>query len=112
MSHPSVMVLDDDEATLELVPYILKRELPGLVVEPVQSPLMALARLQARDYGVLLTDLCMPEMNGLSVLTKATALCPETAVVLVSSQPKPESVTHALQRGACDFLPKSVSREE
>jgi FixJ family two-component response regulator len=112
MSHSTIMVLDDDAATLEVIPYTLRRELPDLRVETIQSPLAALDRLKARDYGLLLTDLRMPEMDGLTVLREAKTVRPETPVILMSGLCSTEHLTAALGGGAFDFLPKTGNREE
>jgi CheY-like chemotaxis protein len=112
MSHSTVLMLDDDAAILETIPYALRRELPELEVEPILSPLAALDRLKARDYGLLLTDLRMPEMDGLTVLREARAVRPETPVILMSGLCSTEHLTAALEDGAFAFLPKTGSQEE
>lgn len=112
MSRSTVMVLDDEEASLECIPYFLRHECPELDIEPIRSPHAALDQLRSRDYGLLLTDLQMPGMDGLDVLREAKLVRPETPVVLMSGHTSMEILTLALRDGAFDFLPKTLSRDE
>ena len=97
---------------MELVSYALSRELPAIEIESVLSPGTALRRLEIRDYGVLLTDLYMPEMDGLALLDKARIVRPETPVILMSAQLTLRHVTSALRGGAFDMLSKAAGRQE
>jgi DNA-binding response OmpR family regulator len=106
------MVLDDDEANLELLPYALSCEFPHLDIDPVLSPIEALQQLGARDYGLLITDFRMPEMDGLTVLQKARTIRPEISVVIMSSQFTIVQASLALDHGAFDVLPKRINRGE
>jgi CheY-like chemotaxis protein len=112
MSRSAVMVLDDDEANLELLPYALSCEFPHLNIDPVLSPIEALHHLEARDYGLLITDFRMPEMDGLTVLQKARTIRPEISVVIMSTQFTIVQASLALDHGAFDVLPKRTNRVE
>ena len=62
-----------------------------------------------RDFDLLVLDLQLPGMSGLSVLSEVKQLRPELAVLVLSADESPQSVDAALQAGASSYLFKSAS---
>lgn len=62
-----------------------------------------------RDFDLLVLDLQLPGMSGLSVLSEVKQLRPELAVLVLSADENPQSVDAALQAGASSYLFKSAS---
>lgn len=105
-----IMVVDDNEAMRESLRLILSAE--GYEVVTVERGLQALARLGENSFDLVLTDLAMPGMSGLELLGNIRAIAPQTAVVVVTGQTSLPSALMALQRGASDYLDKTMSAEE
>ena len=65
MSHERpIMLVDDDPSLLEALPQLLQRRLPHVPIEVVSSASAALAQLAMRRYGVIMSDVRMPVMDG------------------------------------------------
>jgi DNA-binding NtrC family response regulator len=110
--RPTALLVDDDPTTLVALPDTLKCRLPLLRVETTTSVVDALARLEGRPYSVLLTDLRMPRMDGLSFLHEVKQRHADTPVVIMSGTHDLAVVMQAFEAGAFDFLPKPLDRDD
>jgi DNA-binding NtrC family response regulator len=72
----------------------------------------ALAELAGRAFDVVVTDLRMPEVDGLAVLTAARALRSPPEVVVVTAYGTAESAVAAMKAGAADYVTKPFSMDE
>ena len=73
----------------------------------------ALAKLsQHPDVDIVLSDINMPEMDGLTLLTRLHELSPLIKAVIVSAYGDMENIRLAMNRGAFDFLTKPVNFED
>jgi cyclic di-GMP phosphodiesterase len=105
-----VLVVEDET----LIRDILVRKLKALGYEcdSCENGQAALNLLPASTYDLILTDLMMPEMGGLSLLRETRALCPDTAVILVTSVSDLSVAVEALTHGAYDYILKPFSLQE
>ncbi|HOU52681.1 MAG TPA: sigma-54 dependent transcriptional regulator [Myxococcota bacterium] len=108
LSRGSVLVVDDDGAALESIQEILQREEYQVVA--ARSAEEALERLRTDDFGVVLTDLRMPGMDGMDLLRTIKALRPETEVVIMTAFGTIERAVEAMREGAYDFVTKPLKR--
>jgi two-component system nitrogen regulation response regulator GlnG len=111
MSEGAVLIVDDDPVLLEALPEALRIRMNGVTVETVDSAAAALARIADRDYDVIVTDIRMPGMGGLELLTEIRIRCPDTPTLIITGHGETDLVVHALRGGACDFIPKPIDRE-
>jgi len=81
-------------------------------VETAVDPETGLARLREAPFDVVITDLCMPGLDGLEVLRRARAVRPECEVVLITGRATVDSARAALKQGAIDYLLKPFSIED
>ncbi|MBI5576998.1 MAG: response regulator [Deltaproteobacteria bacterium] len=100
----TVLVVDDEEFIRTLVRERL--EIAGYSVDEACNGREALSRLAASDYTVLLTDIRMPEMDGISLLREATTRFPEVAGIVMSAHAELDTAVSALKIGACDYITK------
>jgi CheY-like chemotaxis protein len=108
-----VLVIDDQELAARLACEMLSAE-PDIEVECVYEASEALQRAISFQPGVILIDLCMPTMDGFSVIAQLRGE-PRTAnipVILVSAEDAPEKKVRGFTAGANDYLVKWPSRAE
>lgn len=107
--NATVMFVEDDEplrlATVQTL------ELAGLNVLPFDRAAPALARLSPDFPGVVVTDIRMPGMDGLELLTRIRAVDSDIPVLLVTGHADVPMAVSALHDGAFDFLPKPFATE-
>jgi two-component system, NtrC family, C4-dicarboxylate transport response regulator DctD len=102
--------LVDDEKVVRLS---LKRELQNknYAVEDFDSAQDALDSISPDWPGVLVSDVIMPKMNGLTLLEKVKEVDPEIPVILITGQGNISMAVQAIQNGAYDFLEKPFATE-
>jgi DNA-binding NtrC family response regulator len=81
-------------------------ELEGYDVEAVASTREAMARLQAKPYEIVLSDIYLDERTGLDVLKAAKSANPDCAVILMTGRGTMETVMSATAGGAFDYVAK------
>jgi CheY-like chemotaxis protein len=109
-SKTKILVVDDDE----VVRLAHQRSLAGAhyQVVAVWNGAEALAAMERQPFDVILLDLRMPGMDGLSVLRMIKQRWPETEIVIVTGYPSLETVKEAVELGASDYLTKPVGPDE
>src|SRR5262245_64654039 len=83
----------------------------GIDTRVVTAPEEALALVAAEDFDVVLTDLQMPQMNGLELCERIVAQRPDVPVVVVTAHGTLESAIGAIRAGAYDFVQKPIKIE-
>jgi DNA-binding NtrC family response regulator len=78
------------------------------MIESVSSAQEAMARIDLGDVELLLTDLELPGVSGLELLSRAKKRKPCTQVVLLTGSTDSDALLAALEMGACDYLVKPV----
>lgn len=104
---PTVLVVDDSPFDRELVGRILAED-ANLSVEMVEDGRMGLARLKQGGVDLVLTDLVMPEVNGLQLVTTIRIDHPDVPVILMTSQGTDVIAVDALEQGASGYVPKRM----
>ncbi len=100
----TVLVVDDEEFIRTLVRERL--EIAGYSVDEACNGKEGLAKLGTGMYTVLLTDIRMPEMDGIALLREATSRYPEVAGIVMSAHAELDTAVSALKIGACDYITK------
>jgi len=108
---PSTVLLVDDEKNILLT---LSRALTmeGHVVETASGGREALDRIAALPVDVVVMDVRMPDLDGLSVLQKARETRPDLPVVIMSGHGSIETVRSAFKLGAFDYLEKPITEKD
>jgi two-component system response regulator AtoC len=108
--HESVLVVDDDPAVRKVVEALLVQG--GIEVAAVGSGSEALAVLEDRPIDVMISDLHMPEMDGLALLGRMNAQWPAVPVIILTAHGTVPVAVEAMKRGASDFVLKPFDRDE
>jgi DNA-binding NtrC family response regulator len=107
------MLIVDDEADFAAgLVRLLRVGFPQLAVEVCLSSRAALGALDQMEPTVLLTDLRMPEMDGLELMEHALGRDPNLTVVLLTAHGSIETAVSALRGGAYEFLTKPIKRDD
>lgn len=104
-----VLVLDDDPMIRRMIGQFLKGIASVCVAD---HPHVALKMLKQREYDLLITDLMLPDQDGLSVLHTMREQYPSTQVIMISSGGNMETVIQALRSGAADYLRKPFTPDD
>lgn len=105
-----VLVIDDEADIRELIDLTLARM--GLATECVGSVAEARAALEAGGFQLCLTDMRLPDGEGLSIVRHIAEHFPQTPVAVITAYGSAENAVAALKAGAFDYLAKPVGLEQ
>src|SRR5437588_2502355 len=105
-----VLVVDDEQSLRKVLAATLQRE--GYEVTVCGDGEEAIAALERDGADVVVTDLVMPRMDGLSLLRKVVARHPDVPVIVVTAHGKIDSAVEAMKAGAFDFVTKPFEHAE
>lgn len=105
-----ILVVDDEENARMALSKILTHE--GYDVSSAENGLEALNFLRSKDVELIITDLNMPEMNGLSFLRELNRRHPASNVIMITAYGEVESYIEAMTLGAFEYINKPVKYDE
>lgn len=105
------VLLAEDEPALARV-YGRALAASGFVVDHVPNGALALGRALTGDYAVLISDVCMPEMGGIELLSEIRRQLPDLPVVLLTARLDAETYGKARDLGSVRYLLKPVRMEQ
>jgi two-component system response regulator GlrR len=100
----TILVVDDDQDILRLM--VMRLRAAGYDTIPVSNGEAALAHIALNSPDLVITDLRMPGMDGLSLFNAIQAIKPNLPVIIVTAHGSQVEALNALQRGVFDFLTK------
>ena len=109
-SNPNLLLVDDDKSLLRLLTIRLEGE--GYNVTAVEDGQSALKKLQNDNFDVVLSDLRMPGLDGLSLFEEIMGIRKDIPVILMTAHGTIADAVAATQRGVFGFLPKPVDHDE
>lgn len=101
-----ILLVDDRKIVHQTIAGYLRDS--GHSVDRVHDASNALKSIEERGYDVVITDLLMLGVNGLSLLDKIQKICPELPVVIITECENMDVTLRALRLGAADFLTKPI----
>lgn len=110
MHTATILVADDDAVARELLADALRQE--GYAVEAFASGEEVIARGRQGRVDLVLTDIRMGAVDGLTVLREFKRMSPDTAVVVLTAFGSLEGAIEAIKQGAYDYLAKPFKKEE
>lgn len=105
-----ILVVDDEENARIGLSKLLERE--GFEVESVSNGYEALNYLNQRQVNVIVTDINMPEMNGITFLKELNKSFPSSNVIMITAYGGVESYIEAMNLGAFEYINKPIKIEE
>ena len=105
-----VLVVDDELSLRKVLSATLQRE--GYEVQVASDGEEALAALERDGADVVVTDLVMPRMDGLTLLRKVVKAHPDVPVIVVTAHGKVDSAVTAMKAGAFDFVTKPFEHDD
>lgn len=106
----TILLVEDDRFFREMYADLLKNE--GYQVDSASCGSDAFAMLARKRYALVVTDLVMPDINGLDILSRVRESYPTMDVIMVTGNANLESAIFALKHGARDYLVKPVNPDE
>lgn len=105
-----ILVVDDEPLTLELIVENLREQ--GHVVDMAASGPEAVSKAKQKSYDVVMTDLAMPGMHGMELLSYFRQQYPDSEVIVLTGYGTIETAVEAVKKGAFDYLTKPVTADE
>src|SRR5438876_68888 len=106
---PRILIVDDDPGTLASLSRAFALE--GYTALTAGSAARGLERLQEEPVDAILSDVVMPEMDGLEFLARVKERSPDVPVILMSGQATLDTAVKATRLGALDFVEKPIGLE-
>jgi DNA-binding NtrC family response regulator len=103
----SIMLVDDDRECLDSLTAALR--LAGFQVREFDCPVRALKEYNPHNIEVVITDYCLPGMNGIELLKKIHGINKEAPVIVISGALRGDTSTLCLDAGACAFFSKPLN---
>jgi len=106
----TILMIDDDKSFLKVYAEILRGE--GYGVETAESGPQALRMLEEDYYDLVISDVVMPEMNGIEVLKKIKAEYPDVLVIMLTGEGSISGAVEAMEEGAYTYLVKPLDIDQ
>jgi len=106
MGTNNILLVDDSVYQLHLLSVILTSQ--GFDVTVASSGCQALELMKNKEYGIMITDFNMPEMNGVELAARVGKQYPATRVVLVTADEFPALIDRAAKAGIWEMFSKPV----
>jgi len=99
-----VLVVDDEPGFQKMLEWELTTQ--GMIVEVASNGVEGLRLASQNTYDVIISDITMPEMDGLKLLQEIQRTAPQTAVIIATGFGAVETAVFAMKKGAFDFILK------
>jgi len=107
---PQILVIDDEAIARDNIEHILKKENYNVVT--AVNGVEAIEKLKTTVFDVVLTDLRMEKVDGISVLEKTKSKYPDTQVIMITAYAAVDSAIEAIKKGAFHYIAKPFRLEE
>ncbi len=112
MDTAQVLIVDDDPMLLQALSKTIALRMSMVDVQAVSSAREALHLLQEHTYGAIVSDIKMPEMDGLTLLAHVQERHAEIPVLLITGHSDHQLAIRALRGGAYDYILKPIDRDD
>jgi len=109
-SEFNILVVDDEETMRETLKELLERD--GFSVQMADNTYSAIDLYQKQQHNLVISDIMMPESDGIELLHKLKNINPEVIVILITGYASIDSAVQAIKIGAEDYFTKPFNNEE
>ncbi|MBE7561097.1 sigma-54-dependent Fis family transcriptional regulator [bacterium] len=109
-ARANVVVIDDEMSMVNLLQKYLTKQ--GFLVRTYTRPEDALEAIERHPADVVLTDLRMPQVDGMEVLSRVRQIDPRIPVLVMTAFGSTESAVEAIKQGALDYITKPFNLDE
>ncbi len=106
----SVLIVDDEKAIRDSIQIVLNDE--GFKTETSSDGKDALSKIKTNNYDVVITDIKMPNMDGMELLKHATKISPDTFFIIMTAYASVKTAISAIREGAYDYLMKPIEFDD
>jgi DNA-binding NtrC family response regulator len=99
-----ILIVDDEELICDVLSRRLTRE--GYLCVTASNGREALGRFYQEPFSIILSDIKVPEMDGMELLKKVKALNPKSMVIIITAYAEIDVAVDAMRLGANDFILK------
>ena len=109
MDQMSILVVDDEPDMRSTFSHALNRR--GYAVEVAANGVEALEKFKSANYNLVISDVKIPEISGMELLSSIKKMSPQTPVIMISAFGTVSNAVAAMQQGASDYILKPFSLE-
>jgi DNA-binding NtrC family response regulator len=108
--NPRILIAEDEEKMRRVLEIMLTQD--GYRIDTAEDGIKALSLCEKKSYDLVITDLKMPEMDGLALMRRLRRVSPEVPVIVVTAFGSVQTAVEAMKEGAFDYITKPFDREE
>lgn len=105
-----ILIVDDEQSMRELLSILLRKE--GYEVVTAENGATALKAVQREIFDLVITDLKMPQFDGMTLLKSVKEVSPDTIVIIITAFGTTEGAERARDLGAYDYIGKPFNNDE
>jgi two-component system NtrC family response regulator len=105
-----ILLVEDEEKMRRILEIMLSQD--GYRIDTAENGLKALPLCEKNRYGLVITDLKMPELDGIAFMRRLRKIAPDVPVIVITAFGSIETAVEAMKEGAFDYITKPFDREE
>ncbi len=109
-TRSQILIIEDDDSQRRVLEYNLQQE--GYMVHTAANGEEGLELLKDADIDVVISDIKMPKMNGIELLSEIKRIAPDIQIILITAYATIDSAIEAMKLGAYDYIRKPINRDE
>jgi DNA-binding NtrC family response regulator len=106
----TLLIVEDEDTLCESLQRVFTRE--GYEVDIAGSAESAFTLLEAKSYDLIITDIILPGISGIELLTRYRKKNPLQKVIIITAYASLVTAVEAIKAGACDFIIKPLMHDE
>jgi len=102
----NILLIEDEQAIRNVLKSILMDENPKWNVDEAENGAIGLQKIKEKEYDLIISDIKMPQKDGMEVLSEAIEYNPELTIVMITGHGDVDLAVDAIKKGAYDFISK------
>jgi DNA-binding NtrC family response regulator len=107
-----IIVIDDEENVLSGIKRLFFSKHPEYHIELTNNPLNGIKNIKRNKYDLVITDLMMPNIDGLELIKKIREIDSDLKIIMMTGYATMKTALLAMREGACKYISKPFTREE